>query len=106
MKRFWAGKGKQVDSTTTRDYILFVMGVDLSILKIIAKNLAISLSDLCKESGVKMDEMKDKLMPLLAANYVKEVSALGDPVYSITAEGSQELEELSSRKVKAFAAGF
>lgn len=86
----------------TLDYLHKVLGIDLSILDFISQKLAVSLSELSKQFKLPSAQVKDKVVPLVAANYVNERNGSMDPVYTITAAGVKEVERSTKRGLAAF----
>lgn len=83
------------------DYLNTVLGIDLPILDFISRSLAVSLSQLSKQFNLPSEQMKDKVVPLVAARFVNERTSK-DPVYTITADGVKEIERSYKRGLAAY----
>jgi hypothetical protein len=84
------------------DYIRSVLGLDLSILSFISQKLAVSLTVLAQQFKVPTEQMKQKILPLVAAKLVDEQKASTDVVYAITADGMKEVERSSKKGLAAY----
>jgi DNA-binding MarR family transcriptional regulator len=84
------------------DYLRTVLGLDLYVLDFISQKLAVSLSTLAKQFKVPSEQMKEKVVPLVAANFVNEQRTSNDLVYTITANGVKEVERSLKKGLAAY----
>lgn len=86
----------------TLDYLHDVLGLDLFVLNFICEKLAVSLSTLSQQFKVPSEQMREKVVPLVAARFVNEKSTSAGLVYSITADGVKEVERSFKKGLAAY----